>query len=554
MFSSFELFSQDRRRVAFGRRGRPAGWRRPAETTASSGGTPIRLLRYLPLAVFATASVVVLPAVLVATFVSRGNWLSTAASTALTIGASVAIASVEAALWTRRSGSRDLLFAELMLWGWLHRCWTERRLAQARALYDSAAKAGLTVSIEQLEGLSKRLQARDAYTHGHSQRVARHAESIARAMRLSPKEIAKIRTAAAVHDVGKIYTPGEILNNPGSLTDREYAIVKLHASDGADMLEAAGDPEIAAIVRHHHERVDGHGYPDGLLSSNIPLGARIIAVADTFDAITSNRPYRPGNSHKRALEVLTQQAGSQLDSTAVAAFLSRYSSRRSIAWFAFFATVPQRIFAALQTATPSIGASSGGVTSILPAIGAASLLTLSPGFGHDPAIERGAYHRPTVAQSHQRIVPVLQPTYRTLRSARPTASTQPAQSGRRRIRGTAHIPVAHAPVATPVSKQKAASTPSTPAQTNLNTRADEPVTAAPTAPPTTSSPAPPPPPSPTPPATPPANEAPQLPEQPTSPPVKLPSIPIPSIPVPSIPLPAPSVSASTTEVLGVKIS
>ncbi len=197
-------------------------------------------------------------------------------------------------MWTRRPGSRDLVFAELMLWGWARRCWTERRLAQARALYDSVTKAGSTVSIELLEELSERLHARDAYTHGHNQRVARHAESIARAMHLSPTEVAKIRTAGAVHDVGKIYTPREILNNPGTLNDREYAIVKLHSGDGADMLEAAGDPEITAIVRHHHERVDGRGYPDGLLGSNIPLGARIIAVADTFDAITSNRPYRPG--------------------------------------------------------------------------------------------------------------------------------------------------------------------------------------------------------------------------------------------------------------------
>ncbi len=478
-----------------------------------------------------------------------------AASTALTIGASVAIASVEAAIWTRRPGSRDLVFAELMLWGWLRRCWTERRLAQARALYDSVTKAGLTVSIEQLEDLSERLQARDAYTHGHSQRVARHAESIARAMRLSPTEVAKIRTAATVHDVGKIYTPREILNNPGTLTDREYAIVKLHAGDGADMLEAAGDPQITAMVRHHHERVDGYGYPDGLLDSNIPLGARIIAVADTFDAITSDRPYRSGNSHKRAQEILSQQAGSQLDSAAVAAFLSRYSSRRSVAWFAFAAAVPQRIFAALQTASPSIGVAGGGITSILPALGAASLLTLSPGLKHDTAIVRGAYRRPVAARSHQRAIAIVRPTYRTRRSTGPTASAQPAQPGRRRTHGTVRIPVARTLLGTPVSTRKTTSAPSAPAPTNPNTRTREPVAAAPvatvpTTPPTTSSPPPAPLPPPTLPAPPPANETPQLPEPPTSPPVKLPSVPLPSIP----PLPIPSALASTTEALGVKIS
>jgi putative nucleotidyltransferase with HDIG domain len=562
MFSSFELSSQDRGEVVSNPRNPPVEWRRETETFTARDEAPIRLLRYLPLAVFATTSVVVLPAVLVAMLVSRGNWLLMGASAALTIGASVAIASVEAAMWTRRRGSRDLVFAELMLWGWVRRCWTERRLAEARALYDSVTKAGSTVSIELLESLSERLHARDAYTHGHNQRVARHAESIARAMRLPPTQVAKIRTAAAVHDVGKIYTPREILNNPGSLNDREYAIVKLHAGDGADMLETAGDPEITAIVRHHHERVDGRGYPDGLLGSDIPLGARIIAVADTFDAITSNRPYRPGSSHKQALMILSEQAGSQLDSAAVGAFLSCYSSRRSIAWFAFAAVIPQRIFAVLQTASPSIGVG-GGVTSILPALGAASLLTLSPVVGHDTGIEQGARRRPAVARSHQRAIPVTQPAHGTRRSSGPTASTRAPQPGRGRTHTTVHIPVAHtplAPVATPVSTRGTADTPSAPTPTGGTAGAREPVATTPAAPPTTGSPAPPPtaPPA-TPPASPPTDEAPKLPEPPTNLPVKLPSIPVPSIPVPSIPvpsipsLPIPKVVASTTEALGVKI-
>jgi putative nucleotidyltransferase with HDIG domain len=472
--------------------------------------------------------------------VPRGSWLLVAASTASTVGVSVVIANIEAAVWIRRPGSRDLVFADLMLWGWLRRCWTERRLAQTQALYDTVTKAGLTVSVELLEGVSKRLQARDAYTHGHSRRVARHAESIARAMHLSPADVAKIRTAATVHDVGKIYTPREILNNPGLLTDREYAIVRLHASDGANMLEAAGDPEITAMVRHHHERVDGHGYPDGLRGSNIPLGARIIAVADTFDAITSNRPYRMGDSHKRALEVLSQQASSQLDSTAVAAFLSSYSSRRSVAWFAFATAVPQRIFAVLQTASSSIGASSGAITSMLPALGAASLLTLSPGLRHDTTIERSTYRQPTVTQPQPAISVI--PSTNTLRyPARPTTSTPLAQPQPGRTRGRVRIPVARTPLRTPVSKKPAARTPSAPALTDPSTRTREPIAAAPTAPPRTSSPGH---------APPPAKEAPQPLESPTSPPVELPSVPLPSVPLPGIPsIPIPSVSASAPEAL-----
>jgi hypothetical protein len=530
MFSSFELFSS-------------SWWGRPAGAIVGrDGSAPTRLLRYLPLVLFTTASVVVVPAALVAAFVPRGGSLLMVASTASAVVVSVAIASAEAALWTRRSGSRDLVFADLMLWGWLRRCLAERHLAQAQALYDSARKAGLTVSIELLEDLSKRLEARDAYTHGHDQRVARHAERIARAMRLSPAQIVKIRTAATVHDVGKIYTPREILNNPGRLTDREYAIVKLHACDGADMLAGVGDPEIATMVRHHHERVDGHGYPDGLAGSNIPLGARIIAVADTFDAITSNRPYRSVGTHKRALDILSEQAGSQLDGPAVAAFLSHYSARRSVAWFAFATVVPQRIFAALQTASPSIGAGTGAITSILPALGAAGLLTMSSGLRHGTAIEGSTYRQPAATQPHRLAVSAIPTTNAVRRHTRQTASIQLTQPEHRRTHRTMRVPV-RAPLSTPVSRNPTASTPDTHAGGGTGARG--PVAAAPTAPATTSSPTAK---LPTPPATPPAppvEKTPTLPALPTSPPVTLPS-------VPSVSLPG--LSISTTEVLGAKTS
>jgi HD-GYP domain-containing protein (c-di-GMP phosphodiesterase class II) len=539
VFSFFELFSSDTHQAL-------SRWRRPSETTAERNEpAPTRLLRYLPLVIFTTASVVVLPAVLVAAFAPRGGSLLMVASTALAVAVSVVIASVEASLWTRRSGSRDLVFADLMLWGWLRRCWTERRLAQARALYDSARKAGPAVSVELLEEVSKRLEARDAYTHGHNQRVARHAECIARAMRLSTTEIAKIRTAAIVHDVGKIYTPREILNNPGRLTDREYAIVKLHAGDGADMLAAVGDPEIAAIVRHHHERIDGDGYPDRLAGSDIPLGARIIAVADTFDAITSNRPYRPVGTHKKALDILSQQAGSQLDGAAVAAFLGSYSARRSIAWFAFATVLPQRIFAAIQTVSPSIGASAGAITSVLPAVGAAGLLALSPSLPHGRAfertpIERIPYHQPGATQP-QRLTASATPNANALRHrAKRTASTQLAQPEHLRTRGTVRIPT-RTPVSTSDSENPQTSTPNTPAGDGTDTREPDapapttPVTPTPTTPPTTSSPAPElptPPPTPSPP---PVEKTPTLPALPI-PPVTLPKLPLAKLPnVPSLP-------------------
>ncbi len=515
-----------------------------AELAAGRDGlAPVRLWRYLPLVALTTVSVVVLPAALVAAVVPRGGSLLMAASAASAVAVSVAIASAEAALWKRQPRSRDLVFAELMLWGWLRRCWTERRLAQARDLYDSARKAGPTVSVELLERLSKLLEARDAYTHGHSRRVARHAERIARAMRISPVMIAKIRTAATVHDVGKLYIPRGILNNPGRLTDAEIALIKRHPGDGADMLAAVGDSEIAAMVRHHHERVDGGGYPDGLVGSDIPLGARIIAVADTFDAIISSRSYRSAGTHKKALDILSSEAGSQLDGAAVAAFLGRYSARRSVAWFAFATAAPQRIFAALQTASPSLSASTGGVASILPALGAAGLLAFSPGLRHD-TLDRGAHRQPVavVAQPHQPAIPAAPTTDAPRHDTRQTASTRPTSPGYR----PGHLNLRISP-GTPVSRNPPASTPNSPASgtgaggTGMATR--EPVVVAPTAPtppptastpvstppPTTSSPAPTPPPTastpvPTPPPTaPPVNEAPTLPTPPISLPLPLPS-------------------------------
>jgi putative nucleotidyltransferase with HDIG domain len=516
-------------------------WRRRAEVAAERDGlAPVRLRRYLPLVALITVSVVVLPAALVDAVVPRGGSLLMAASAASAVAVSVAIASAEAALWKRQRRSRDFVFADLMLWGWLRRCWTERRLAQARDLYDSARKAGPTVSIDLLQRLSKLLEARDVYTHGHSQRVARHAECIARAMHISPVETAKIRTAATVHDVGKLYTPREILNNPARLTDAEFAVMKRHPGDGADMLAAVGDPEIAAIVRHHHERMDGRGYPDGLIGSDIPLGARIIAVADTFDAITSTRSYRSAGTHKKALDILSDEAGSQLDGAAVAAFLSRYSARRSVAWFAFATAAPQRIFAMLQTASPSLGASAGGIASILPALGAAGLLTLSPGLRHDTLVDRGTHRQPVAAftQPHQPTIPAASATDSSPRHhIRQTASTRPTAPGYRPSRLTLHISPS-----TPVSKHPPTSTPnSSGGGTGTVTVTREPVVVAPTTPPTASSPvstppptasspAPTPPPittspAPTPPPTaPPVNEAPKLPVPPISLPVTLPSI------------------------------
>src|SRR6185437_4339331 len=155
-----------------------------------------------------------------------------------------------------------------------------------------------------------------------------------------------------LHDVGKVRTPIEVLHKPGRLTDEEYAIIKDHPVDGARLVEALDDDRLTAIVRHHHERLDGRGYPDGLRGEEIPLGARIIAVADTFDAITSARAYRPASPHRKALDILIKQAGTQLDANAVRAFRACYTGRRPFALWMTLLAFPQRVTSTLgNTAT-----------------------------------------------------------------------------------------------------------------------------------------------------------------------------------------------------------
>jgi putative nucleotidyltransferase with HDIG domain len=343
------------------------------------------LLRYLPLSVLATASVAVLPAVLASWLVPWRGVPGVLATVACAVALSLLIAALEAQVWKHLHGARGVVFADLMLWKFLRRLWAERRLRQAGAAYRAAAGDAGGVRVELLEGLSHLLEIRNPYTYGHCRRVARHAEQIARAMHLPSSEVAEIRTAALVHDVGKVYTPAEVLHKEGPLDDAEFAIVKRHSVDGADMLAPVRDAQLASIVRHHHERLDGSGYPDGLEGDAIPLGSRIIAVADTFDAITSHRPYRRARSQRDALAVLAAEAGTLLDADVVEAFLRSYSTRRSIASMSLSTAISARVADMLQLLPGGLlgGASLAGV---LPAVGAAGVLAAAP----DARYERAA--------------------------------------------------------------------------------------------------------------------------------------------------------------------
>jgi putative nucleotidyltransferase with HDIG domain len=314
----------------------------------------VRLGRYLPLSALVTLAVTLLPLAAVALLGPARSPLAVALHVLAAVALSIAIARALAAVWTRHGRSSDVVFGDLLLWGWARRVLAERRL-EATAEQLTGRQAADRVAL--LQRMSALLEARDPYTHGHSRRVARHSERIARQMGLPRELIEEIRAAALVHDVGKINVPRSILNKPGKLSEREFALIKRHAADGAAMVAELGDAELTAIVRHHHERLDGTGYPDGLAGDDIPLGARIIAVADTFDAITSTRAYRKPRSHRKALDVLQGEAGTQLDALAVAAFVSYYEAGRSIGLATVLAAAPQRLLSGLGGVQSGLGAS-----------------------------------------------------------------------------------------------------------------------------------------------------------------------------------------------------
>ncbi len=178
--------------------------------------------------------------------------------------------------------------------------------------------------LDTVTALANMIDAKDHYTQGHSQAVSRLAAQIARQMSLPGPVIEEVRLGGILHDIGKIGVPESILNKPSRLTPEEYEVIKIHSWKGADFLEpfkvkAIG--RIRGMVRHHHEMVDGSGYPDHLKGENIPLGARIIAVADSFDSMISERAYKRARSMDEAIVELHCCCGSQFDADIVEAFV-----------------------------------------------------------------------------------------------------------------------------------------------------------------------------------------------------------------------------------------
>ena len=182
-----------------------------------------------------------------------------------------------------------------------------------------------------IETLAMAIDAKDQITHGHIRRVQSYAVGLAKHVGVADeRSIKAIEAAALLHDMGKLAVPEYILNKPGRLTDAEFDKMKLHASVGADILTAIDFPyPVVPIVRHHHENWDGTGYPAGLKGTDIPIGARILSVVDCFDALTSDRPYRPRLPDNDALKILLERRGKMYDPLVVDTFISVHAELAS---------------------------------------------------------------------------------------------------------------------------------------------------------------------------------------------------------------------------------
>ncbi len=185
--------------------------------------------------------------------------------------------------------------------------------------------------LQGVQMLARALEAKDSYTRGHSIRVSQYAVATASRMGFEGDPLDGIRLGGELHDIGKIGTREAVLHKPGSLTPEEFRQITEHPLLGERMLSplAHESPDVLRIVRSHHERLDGRGFPDGLRGEKIPIEARIVAVADAFDAMTTRRPYRDSRPAADALAELRRVAGSQLDPEAVEAFVAMYPTHRA---------------------------------------------------------------------------------------------------------------------------------------------------------------------------------------------------------------------------------
>jgi putative nucleotidyltransferase with HDIG domain len=209
---------------------------------------------------------------------------------------------------------------------------SEAEVRRARRIADQVALAlANTRLVERLNSMSwgtldtlaRSIDAVSPWTAGHSERVTRLGLAVGRQLGLSAEQLDQLHRGGLLHDVGKIGVPTSILDKPGKLDDAEFAAVRAHPVIGARILEPIhAYADVIPIVRHHHERFDGTGYPDKLAGEGIPYLARVLSVADVYDALVSHRPYRDGWKHEAAVAYIDQRASIEFDPDVVAAFLA----------------------------------------------------------------------------------------------------------------------------------------------------------------------------------------------------------------------------------------
>jgi len=231
---------------------------------------------------------------------------------------------------------RDELMARVRTHLELHRLRNhlEDLVAERTAELKQSEKQLRTSLLDSIMALAAMVEMRDPYTAGHQRRVAQLAVAIAQELRLPQEQVEGVHLAGVVHDVGKIRIPAEILSKPGRLTALEFSLIKEHSQNGYEILKSIAFPwPIAQIVQQHHERLDGSGYPQGLKGHQILLEARIVAVADVVEAMSSHRPYRAAQGINSALKEIEQGRGSVYDAAVVDACLRLFAEKR----FAFSA-------------------------------------------------------------------------------------------------------------------------------------------------------------------------------------------------------------------------
>ena len=212
---------------------------------------------------------------------------------------------------------------------------TDRELKKIYERFANSEKPVQKAYIESIHALVNLTEARDPYTKRHAVKVAAHAVALAKKRKLPKKDIETIKLAAILHDIGKLGIKEEVLLKNGSLNGEEYSEVKKHSEIGAEIVKPFKFfSEVISSIKHHHENYDGTGYPDGLKGEEIPLGARILAIVDNYDALISQRAYRKAYGFREALMIMKKESGKKFDPALFRAFISALPAKEKagIGW------------------------------------------------------------------------------------------------------------------------------------------------------------------------------------------------------------------------------